>query len=255
MAANQAYLLPAVVDWTSGARAKLLASVSQVCNLAIRHCRRHASKAVSRGAASRICKQAFLVASVLQCDTGPVLLYPLTAPALRVKCSDSAFRRASWQSLASSLSLMLSNLLCMPAVETAPKHSASHSICGHSPAGGKGKLAATKELNTSGAAGSAANQQWRGQRAIAGLAADTPKPSHLFQLPTPFGPPFAALPFLNSQVRPPTHLCCATRSRCCWGVVKTKDWPANSWQRLQGHAHDVARALKSLSAGGCGAQG
>lgn len=68
-------------------------------------------------------------------------------------------------------------------------------------AGGKGKLAATKELNTSGAAGSAANQQWRGQRAVAGLAAEPAAPSRLFQLPAPFGPPFAALPFLSSQVR------------------------------------------------------
>ena len=68
--------------------------------------------------------------------------------------------------------------------------------------GGKGKLAATKELNTrSGAAGSAANQQWRGQRAVAGLAAAPAMPFRAFQLLAPLRPPFAALPFLNSQVR------------------------------------------------------
>ena len=68
--------------------------------------------------------------------------------------------------------------------------------------GGKGKLAATKELNiSSGAAGSAANQQWRGQRAVAGLAAVPVTPLRAFQLLAPLRPPFAALPFLNSQVR------------------------------------------------------
>jgi hypothetical protein len=107
-------MYPAIVDWTSGARAKFLASLSQVSQLAIRHCRRHATKAAFRG--------------------------------------------------------------------------------------GKGKLAATKELNTSsGAAGSAANQQWRGQRAVAGLAAAPAAPFRAFQLLAPLRPPFAALPFLNSQ--------------------------------------------------------
>lgn len=107
-------LYPAIVDWTTGARAKFLASLSQVSQLAIRHCRRHATKAAFRG--------------------------------------------------------------------------------------GNGKLAAAKELNTSsGAAGSAANQQWRGQRAVAGLAAVPATPLRAFQLLAPLRPPFAALPFLNSQ--------------------------------------------------------
>lgn len=63
--------------------------------------------------------------------------------------------------------------------------------------GGKGKLVAAKELNNGTAAGSAANQQWRGNRALTGLAKPEqppPKP----QLPAA-PPPFAALPFLSSQ--------------------------------------------------------
>jgi len=50
-------------------------------------------------------------------------------------------------------------------------------------------------------AGSAANQQWRGSRAVASLAKqEAPEPLRLFRLPALSGPPFAALPFLTSQV-------------------------------------------------------
>ncbi len=71
--ATPVYVLPAI-DWTSGAAARLLASVSQICNLGIRHARRHASKAAFRGAAGAThdSPAVFCIVRLLQSQPGSV---------------------------------------------------------------------------------------------------------------------------------------------------------------------------------------